>query len=109
MRLLSSDSESGAEEQDVLQPHEVNGKKLTSAVPFADISWLRQNLNPKIHNFDEKDSGCKAALDNKSSTLDFFQLFFPVSLVNCIVEETNNYHNYLKRTRNRVINSGINS
>jgi hypothetical protein len=56
-------------------------------------------LSLKIHNFDAKDFGFKATLQNLSAPLDYFQLFFPEFLANFIVEETNNYQNFLKRKR----------
>lgn len=77
LRLLSSDSESETEEQDVSQSQEINGNEFTPAVPFVDICWSHQILSPKIHNFDEKDSGCKAALDNHVKTVRLFPIIFP--------------------------------
>jgi hypothetical protein len=69
------------------------------AIPFVDICLSDQNLSLKIQNFDTKDSECKATLQNLSTPLDYFQLFVPEFLVNFIVEETNNYQNFVKRKR----------
>jgi hypothetical protein len=62
---------------------------------WTSVGWIKI-LSLKIHNFDVKDSGCNATLQNLSTPLDYFQLFFPKFLVNFIVEETNNYQNFLK-------------
>lgn len=58
-----------------------------------------------MHNFDKKDSGCKATLDRKSQPLDCFQIFFPESSVNVIVKKTSEYQNSLQRKRPCNVNS----
>lgn len=74
MRLLSSDSESENGDQDVSQSQtsyqKINSNVFSTAIPIVDICWSDPNLSLKIHNFDTKDSGCNASLQNLSTPLD---------------------------------------
>lgn len=109
LRFISSYSELEIEEQEILQSQAINKNDFTPAVSITDMCWSHQNLCPKVHNFDEKESGSKAALDNMAKPLDYFQLYFSESLVDFIVKHTNNYHNYIATNRTWKINSRINS
>lgn len=72
-RLLSSSSESNSE---------INPRQFL---------WSAQNLIPKVFNFDENLPGIKANIDDKSSILEIFQLFFSLNMLKHIVRKTNNY------------------
>lgn len=73
-RLLSSSSESNSE---------INPRQFL---------WSAQNLIPKVFNFDENLPGIKAIIDDKSSILEIFQLFFSENMLKHIVGKTNNYY-----------------
>ena len=80
-RLLSSSSESNSE----------NIEELPDIDP-RQFLWSAQNLAPKVFDFDENLPGIKANIDDKSSILEIFQLFFSENMVEHIVRESNNYY-----------------
>jgi len=78
-RLLSSSSESDFE----------NIEELPDIDP-RQFLWSAQNLAPKV--FDKNLPGIKANINDKSSILEIFQLFFPENMVEHIVREINTYY-----------------
>ena len=55
-----------------------------------DETWLRNLRTPIVNNFSES-SGVTFTLDRENKEIDLFHHFFPTSLVNNIVIETNAY------------------
>ncbi len=55
-----------------------------------DETWSRNLRTPIVNNFSES-SGATFTLDRENKEIDFFHHFFPTSLVNNIVIETNAY------------------
>ncbi|KAK2575766.1 hypothetical protein KPH14_003655 [Odynerus spinipes] len=56
------------------------------------LLWSTQNLVPKVFDFDENLPGIKANINNKSTILEIFQLFFSEDMLEHIVRESNNYY-----------------
>ncbi|XP_017792764.1 PREDICTED: piggyBac transposable element-derived protein 4-like [Habropoda laboriosa] len=75
-RLLSSSSESDSE----------NIEELPDIDP-RQFLWSAQNLAPKVFDFDENLPGIKANIDDKSSILEIFQLYFSEN-----IGVSNNYY-----------------
>lgn len=76
-------------------------------VSISNICWSTQNLIPKIYSFDAIYSGCKIST-HRMSVIDYFQIFFPESLMSFVVQETNKYHDYLVNNQTNMTNSRIN-
>ncbi|CAD1478543.1 unnamed protein product, partial [Heterotrigona itama] len=63
-----------------------------------NITWTSKNFMPQIHTFSTRNSGIKKKLPRLASILDYFELFISEELVQYIADETNDYHNGLRRT-----------
>lgn len=58
--------------------------------------WSDDDFVPNNHAFSNHNSGCCVNLDESSSELDCFLIFFSEHIVTLIVDETNKYAEYLK-------------
>jgi hypothetical protein len=52
------------------------------------FQWCDTDFSPKVHQF-------SSVIDNDSTVLDFFKLFLPLHIMQCIANETNIYYVYL--------------
>ena len=58
--------------------------------------WTTKTFDPKIHEFDSTNCGCKIEGTVENSALKYFEFFFTQELVELIATETNKYYGYLE-------------
>lgn len=60
------------------------------------FKWTKADFHPTIHDFKNEDSGCKIdGLGDSPSPLEIFEHFLPTDFVEEIVNQTNNYYQYV--------------
>ena len=83
--IYSSDVDS-SESDDELAPSEQSISR----------NWTKTAFEPHLFNFDEESSGISSSIRAMQcdTALDFFELLFDEKMIDSIVEETNNYHDF---------------
>lgn len=80
------------ETENVHDTSEEQNESLEKDYGAIEIQWTTNDFVPKIHDFDDQESGLKInSLDENSNELDYFTTIFSDDVVKAIVLETNRY------------------
>lgn len=62
------------------------------------FTWRSGQFSPVIHQFDDSNSGISSPdITDQSTPFSIFQLFFPLTIMHKIAQETNRYYNYVTK------------
>lgn len=100
IQFVEESSESESDSSDDEDSENTNKKRKCDT-----LEWSSNNLSPTNHPFNYAQSGCKANVNNGSPIIDFFLLFFDVSLMTFIADECNRYYNYVVENMPHILQS----
>lgn len=78
----------------MLSSYESEDSDMPEEETFGELIWSFENLEPRVHEFDSRNSGMTSRLNQSATPFDYFQLFFSHELVSFIVERTNEYRKF---------------